>query len=87
MKKWIVYCSGNSEYILSHNAEPIKMLKSFQHYFREELDYIYFTDCNEENLDQVKEICLKNNIKLYLGDCKPHYNQYKDIEYNDKGIK
>jgi hypothetical protein len=87
MKKWIVYGGGNSEYILSPNAEPIKMLKSFQSHFGEELDYVYFTDCNEKNLDQVKEICLKNNIKLYLGDCKPHYNQYKDIEYNDKGIK
>jgi len=87
MKKWVVYCSGNSDYILSPNKEPIRMFKSFQNYFGDKLDYIYFTDENEKDLDQVEKICLNNNIKLQLGNCKSQYNQYKDIEYANKGVK
>lgn len=81
MKKWVVYCAGNSEYILSENREPIKMLKSFQRIFNDELDYVYFTDKHEQRLDEVEKICNDNGIKLIKGDCKVNYNQYCDIEY------
>jgi hypothetical protein len=85
MKKWVVYCGGNSDYILSPNQEPIKMLKSFQHHFKDELDYVYFTDVDEKNLDKVEKICSENNIKLILGECRTYHDQYKDIEYINNG--
>jgi len=86
MKKWVVYCGGNADYILSPNQEPIKMLKSFQHHFKDEIDYVYFTDKDEENLDKVKKVCEENNIKLVLGECKEYHTQYKDIESTNKGV-
>jgi lipopolysaccharide biosynthesis glycosyltransferase len=86
MKKWVVYCGGNADYILSPNQEPVKMLKSFQRHFKDELDYVYFTDKDEENLEEVKKICDENNIKLVLGDCREYHNQYKDIEYVNRGV-
>lgn len=81
MKRWAVYCGGNSAYILSENREPIRMLNSFKAHFGDKLDYIYFTDKDEPNLDVVQLICDSNDIKLIVGECKEHYNQYKDIEY------
>ena len=87
MGKWVVYCAGNSEYILSENKEPIRMLKSFQKYFKEELDYVYFTDINEERIDEVQKLCDDNNIKLVKGDCKKNYNQYSDVQYIESGQK
>ena len=87
MKKWVVYCAGNSEYILSEYKEPIKMLKSFQKYFKNQLDYVYFTDINENRIDEVEKICNENGIKLIKGDCKKNYNQYVDIEFINKGKK
>lgn len=87
MKKWIVYCSGNSEYILSPNKEPIRMLKSFQHYFKDKLDYIYFTDKDEPNLNQVENICKENGIKLVTGNCRQYYSSYNDYEYKQSGLK
>lgn len=85
MGKWVVYCAGNSEYILSENKEPIKMLKSFKKHFKEELDCVYFTDINEERIDEIQKLCDKNDIKLVIGDCKKNYNEYKDIQYTEKG--
>lgn len=79
-KKWAVYGYGNSEYILSPNREPIRMLKSFQKYFGDELDYLYFIDISEPNLDKVQEICDENNIKLITGDVKEYYKKYADAK-------
>jgi hypothetical protein len=87
MRKWVIYCAGNSEYILSENKEPIKMLKSFQKHFGSELDYVYFTDINENRIDEVEQLCIDNNIKLVKGDCKKNYNQYTDIQFTQKGEK
>ena len=87
MSKWVVYCAGNSEYILSENKEPIQMLKSFQKYFGDELDYVYFTDKNEERLDEVQSLCNRNNIKLITADCKKNYSSYQDLEFIQKGKK
>lgn len=87
MKKWVVYCAGNSEYILSENKEPILMLKSFQNYFGNEIDYVYFTDINEDRLDEVESLCNTNGIKLIKGNCKINYNQYSDLQYTTKGEK
>lgn len=85
-KKWAIYCAGNVGYLLSENREPIKMLKSFQLHFKDEVDYIYFTDKDEENLDEAKSLCDKNGIKLILGNCKEFYNHYKDIEFIQRGF-
>lgn len=81
MKRWVIYCAGNADYVLSPNKEPIKMLKSFQRHFGEKLDYVYFTDKDEHSLDEVRAICEANNIKLVLGDCKQHYSNYRDYEF------
>jgi hypothetical protein len=86
-KKWAVYAAGNSSYILSENMEPVKMLKSFKSYFSDELDYIYFMDENEPDIDKVYEICQTHGIKLVLGDCKEHYSHYRDVEYRSVGMK
>jgi hypothetical protein len=85
MGKWVVYCAGNSEYILSENKEPIKMLKSFRNHFGNELDYVYFTDKNEERLDEVEKLCIDNDIKLITGDCKKNYKDYTDIQFTQSG--
>jgi hypothetical protein len=65
------------------------MLLSFQKHFGNELDYVYFTDKDEPDLDAVHTICKINNIKLMVGDCKQHYSKYQDYEYtvdfNTKG--
>jgi len=82
MKKWVVYVAGNSDYILSPNKEPVRMLRSFQDKFGDKLDYVYFTDKNEPNLDAVKTICDNNNIQLVLGDVARHYEKYRDVEYS-----
>ena len=87
MGKWVVYCAGNSEYILSENKEPIRMLKSFQNHFGNELDYAYFTDINEERIDEVEKVCKDNGIKLVKGDCKKNYSNYADLEYIQRGQK
>ena len=87
MGKWVVYCAGNSEYILSENKEPIRMLKSFQKHFENELDYVYFTDKDEPNLDKVEAICNEHGIKLITGDCRDYYKDYKDIQYVQRGEK
>jgi hypothetical protein len=81
MGKWAVYCAGNANYILSPNKEPIRMLMSFKHHFGEELDYVYFTDENEERLDEVRSACDAYGIKLVLGECKQHYEAYRDLQY------
>lgn len=80
MSKWVVYCAGNADYILSPNEEPVKMLKSFQKHFGDELDYVYFTDKDEPNLDLVLVKCKANGIKLMLGECKQHYHKYNDFQ-------
>ncbi len=85
MRKWVVYCAGNSQYILSENKEPIRMLKSFQKHFGNELDYVYFTDSNEDRIDEVERLCADSGIKLVKGDCKKNYNQYRDVQYVDNG--
>jgi len=85
MEKWVVYCAGNSEYILSENREPIRMLKSFQNHFGNELDYVYFTDKNEERIDEVEKLCIDNGIKLITGDCKKNYKDYTDIQFTQSG--
>jgi hypothetical protein len=87
MGKWVVYCAGNSEYILSENKEPIRMLKSFQKQFGDEIDYVYFTDKDEPNLDMVQTICNDNNIILITGECREFYKEYKDIQYINEGKK
>lgn len=87
MNKWVVYCAGNSEYILSPNQEPIKMLKSFQKHFGESLDYVYFTDENEPDLDKVRNLCEINGIRLITGECKVHYKGYQDHQYVYRNLK
>ncbi len=84
--KWVVYCAGNSEYILSKNQEPILMLKSFQRHFGDELDYVYFTDINESRIDEIEKVCVNNGIKLVKGNCKVNYDQYSDIQYTQTGL-
>lgn len=81
MKKWVVYCAGNSEYIMSDNREPIRMLLSFKKHFGTEMDYVYFTDVDEPNLEAVKNVCERNGIRLIFGSCKKHYEKFCDIEY------
>ncbi len=85
MGKWVVYCAGNSNYILSENKEPIRMLKSFKKYFGNELDYVYFTDVNEDRLDEVEKLCKDNGITLVKGDCKKNYKDYTDIQFTGNG--
>jgi hypothetical protein len=87
MGKWVVYCAGNSEYILSENKEPIRMLKSFQNHFDNEIDYVYFTDINENRLEEVEKMCKDNGIKLITASCKENYKEYTDLEYTKKGEK
>lgn len=81
MKRWVVYCGGNADYILSENKEPIRMLKSFQKHFGNDLAYVYFTDVDEPRLDEVHAVCLANGIQLVTGECKVHYEAYKDYQY------
>ena len=87
MSKWVVYNGGNSEYILSPNKEPIRMLKSFQKHFGDALDYVYFTDENEPRLDEVEKLCDENGIRLMTGQCKIHYEEYKDHQYINNNSK
>jgi len=87
MNKWVVYCAGNADYILSPNAEPIKMLKSFRKHFGNEIDYVYFTDKDEANIRSVQDICDAHDIKLVVGECKRHYDKYNDYEYvGERGL-
>lgn len=87
MSKWVVYCGGNADYILSPNKEPIKMLKSFQKHFGNDVDYVYFIDRDEPHLNQIRTVCQEHNIKLFVGDCKQHYANYNDYEYvNERGL-
>jgi hypothetical protein len=81
MSKWVVYAAGNSSYFLSPHKEPIRMLRSFQDKFGDKLDYVYFTDINEPNLDSVKILCEQNNIQLITADVARHYEKYRDVEY------
>ena len=86
MKRWAVYCAGNSTYMISPNKEPLRMLLSFRNQFGDDLDYIYFTDINEPDLPLVREVCSHHNIKLVLGDCRQYYESYKDVEYLEKRL-
>lgn len=83
MKRWVIYCAGNADYVLSPNKEPIRMLNSFRAHFGNTVDYVYFTDKNESRLEEVKQVCEENNIKLVVGDCKRHHDGYRDIQYVD----
>lgn len=83
--KWVVYCAGNSEYMLSPSRQPIHMFRSFQRHFGNTVDYVYLTDQNEPRLDEVSLHCGANNIELVLGDFARHYDTYTDIKYIELG--
>lgn len=57
------------------------MLLSFKKHFGDEMDYVYFTDVDEPNLDKIEDICQQYGIRLIVGSCKKHYEEYRDIEY------
>lgn len=87
MKRWAIYCAGNSDYVLSEYEEPLKMLRSFKHFFKEQADYVYFTDTEEHLLQDVEKKCVFDNVRLVTGECKKYYEHYCDKYYREQGLK